>query len=179
MVTTKLTTIEDLELLPDDDYRYTLIRGVLYRMPPPKPRHGRVTTATAMTIGSFVHDRNLGDVYTESGFALRRDPDVLVGPDVAFVRAERLPPDEDSYPDLAPDLAVEILSPSNTPSLVEEKLAEYVAAGVPLVWVFDPRRRTIRVRAADGRERLLTETDELDGGEVLPVFRMPVARFFA
>ncbi len=179
MVTTKPTTIEDLELMPDDDYRYTLIRGVLYRMPPPKPRHGRVNNTVGRHLGNFVVEHELGVVYTESGFALHRDPDVLVGPDIAFVRADRVPPDEDSYPDLAPDLVVEILSPSNTPSLVEEKLAEYAVAGVPLVWVFDPRRRTVRVRGADGTDRLLTEADELDGGEVVPGFRMSVARFFA
>jgi Uma2 family endonuclease len=177
--TTKLMTIAEMERLPDDDYRYTLIRGVLHRMPPPMPRHGRTTTTVIVVLGAFVRDHNLGVVYNESGFALARDPDVLVGPDVAFVRADRVPADEDSYPDLAPDLVVEVLSPSNMPALVAEKLAEYDRAGVPLVWIFDPRRRTVRVRAADGSDRVLTEGDELDGGDVLPGFRLAVARFFA
>ena len=178
MVTTKLTTVEDVERLPDDEYRYALIRGVLYRMPPPKPRHGRITTRVVRHLSAYVDEHNLGIVYTESGFVLARDPDVLLGPDVAFVRADRLPPDEDQYPDLAPDLAVEVLSPSNTGPDVEDKIREYLAAGVPLIWLLDPRRRTVRVRAADGTDRLLNEADALDGGDVLPGFRLPVARLF-
>jgi len=178
MATTKLMTIEDVEHLPDDDYRYSLIRGVLYRMPPPKPRHGRVTTSVVLHLGAFVRERGLGVVYTESGFALHRDPDVLLGPDVAFVRADRLPDDEDSYPDLAPDLAVEVLSPSNTPALVAEKLTEYAAAGVPLVWVLDPQRRTARVVTRSGSDRLLSADDELGGDMVLPGFCVLVDRLF-
>ena len=178
MVATGLMTIEELEQLPDDGYRYTLIRGVLYRMPPPKPCHGRITTTVAGYLRSFVAEHRLGIVSSNSGFVLARDPDVLLGPDVAFVRADRLPPDEDRYPDLAPDLAVEILSPSNTGPDVEDKIREYLAAGVPLIWLVDPRRRTVRVRAADGTDHLLTEADELDGGDVLPGFRLPVARLF-
>ena len=176
--TTELVRVEDVERLPDDDYRYALIRVVLYRMPPPKPRHGRITTTVAGYLWSFVAEHRLGIVYSNSGFVLARGPDVLLGPDVAFVRADRLPPDDDQYPDLAPDLAVEIFSPSNTGSDVEDKIREYLAAGVPLLWLLDPRRRTVRVRAADGTERVLTEADELDGGDVLPGFRLPVARLF-
>ena len=131
MSTATVTTIDELDRMPDDGYRYTLLRGALHRMPP-KLRHGRVITNTVLRVGAFVRERGLGRVYTEIGFALHRNPDVLVGPDVAFVRADRVPLDEDSYPDLAPDLVIEVLSPSNTPHLVEQKLAEHAAAGVPL-----------------------------------------------
>ena len=78
-----------------------------------------------------------------------------------------------------PDLVVEVLSPSDTPAEVEEKVRIYLAVGVPLVLLVDPRRRTVRVRKPDGTDRLLTEADELTGEEVLPDFRLPVARLFA
>lgn len=175
---TKLMTIEDVEHLPDDDHRYSLIRGVLYRMPPPKPRYGRIVSRINRVLGNFVDEYGLGTVYAESGFALHRDPDVLLGPDVAFIRADRLPDDEDSYSDLAPDLAVEVLSPSNTPALVAEKLTEHAAAGVPLVWVLDPQRRTARVVTRSGSDRLLSADDELGGDMVLPGFCVLVDRLF-
>ena len=145
-------------------------------MAPPKFRHGRVAMVYLWT---FLHEHELGAGVTESGFALRRDPAVLVGQDVAFIRSDRVPIDEDSYPDLAPDLVVDVLSPSNAPAPVEDELAEYAATGVPLAWVPDPKRRTARVRRADGTTVVLTEADELEGGEVRPGFRLRVARLFA
>jgi Uma2 family endonuclease len=105
----------------------------------------------------------------------------VLAPDVAFVRADRLPAEEeaDRFARLAPDLAVEIISPSDTGPEVDEKVGLYLGAGVPLVWVVDPRRKTVRVWKGDGTDRLLSEDDELDGGEVLPGFRILVSRLFA
>ena len=103
---------------------------------------------------------------------------MLLAPDVSFVRADRLPDEEGSFPDLAPDLAIEVGSPGDTRPEVEEKVREYLAGGVLLVWVFDPVRRTVRVRGADGTDRVLTEDGELDGGDVLPGFRVRVSTLF-
>ena len=179
MATTKVWTVEDVERLPDDDYRYALIRGVLYRMPPTKPRHGRMVSTVGWYLRGFVQEHGLGVVYDQSGFILERDPDVLIAPDLAFVSRERVPAAEDEYPRLAPDLVVEVISPSETGPSIEEKVALYLEAGVRLVWALDPRRRTVRVRKPDGTDRLLTETDELDGEDVLPGFRLPVVRLFS
>jgi len=178
MAMTKLATIADVERLPDDDYRYALIRGVLYRMPPPMPRHGRITTVIVLRVGTFVEEHDLGVVYENTGFALARDPDVLLAPDVAFVRGDRLPGDEDRYPDLAPDLAIEVVSPSNTGPNIADKVEEYLAAGVVVVWVFDPRRRTVAVHRTGRPVRVLTEADELDGEDVLPGFRLRLDGLF-
>jgi Uma2 family endonuclease len=179
MATAKLWTAEEVGLLPDDGFRHALIDGVLYRMPPTKPRHGRITLRTGRLIGEFVERHGLGAVYDQSGFILARDPDVLLGPDLAFVRGDRVPADEDEYPLLAPDLVVEVVSPSQTGPSIEEKIDRYLQAGVRLVWALDPTRRTVRVRRPDGSDRLLTEHDTLDGEDVLPGFRLAVARIFA
>ncbi len=179
MATTKLWTIEEVERLPDDNFRYALIKGALYRMPPPMGRHGLVANTIGRVIGNVVAERNLGAVYNQSGFILDRDPDVLLEPDIAFVKRSRVPANSDAYPMLAPDLVVEVASPSQTGPSMEEKVSLYLAAGVRLIWEVDPVRRTVRVRRPDGSDRLLFDRDELDGEDVLPSFRLPVAQFFA
>ena len=178
MATTKLWTVEDVERLPDDDFRYALIRGVLHRMPPPMARHGRVVIAIGAHLYRFVEEQQLGVVYDQSGFILQRDPDTLLGPDLSFVRLARVPADEDAYPDLAPDLVVEVASPSQSGPSIEEKTAIYLAAGVRLVWIVVPARRIVHVYRADGSGDTLSEHDVIDGENVLPGFRLPVARLF-
>ena len=178
MVTTKLTTVEDVERLPDDDFRYALLWGVLYRMPPPKFVHGRVTNTIGRHVGNFVDEHGLGVVSAEAGFVLARDPDVLLEPDVAFVRADRVPIDQEVYPELAPDLVVEVVSPSNTGPAIADKVRAYLEAGVRLVWVFSPRRRSVAVHRPDQPVRELSEADDLNGEDVLPGFRVRVGSLF-
>lgn len=179
MAITKLWTVEEIEHLPDDEHRYALIRGELYRMPPPKFRHGRIALAVGAPLFQFVEEYGLGVVTDQSGFMLEREPDTLLGPDLAFIRSARVPADEDAYPMLAPDLVVEVASPSQTSPSIEEKTSLYLEAGVRLVWIIDPIHRAVRVRRADGTSQLLSEQDERDGEDVLPGFRLTVARLFA
>jgi Uma2 family endonuclease len=178
MATTKLWTIADVERLPDDGFRYELVRGELYRMPQPQGRHGLVVAAVVWFVYGFVRERDLGRVYDQSGVVLERGPDTLLGPDLSFIRRERLPADLDAWPEVAPDLVVEVVSPSQSGPSIERKVALYLAAGVRLVWVVDPERRTVHVYRADGTDLVLTEQDELDGEDVLPGFRLPVAQLF-
>ena len=178
MATTKLWTVEEIAALPDDGFRYELIRGELYRMPPPKFRHGMVANTTGRLIGNFVAERGLGVVLNQSGVILQRDPDIVLEPDIAFILRDNLPEDVDAYPERAPDLVVEIVSPSQTGPSIEEKTALYLAAGVRLVWIVDAVRRGVRVRRADGTDRWLSEHDALDGEDVLPGFRLPVSALF-
>lgn len=175
MATTKLWTVDEVEQLPDDEFRYALIRGMLYRMPPPKARHGRVVIVVGALLYNFVSEHNLGVVYGQSGFILERDPDILLEPDLAFVQRARVPANENSYPMLAPDLVVGVVSPSQTGPTIEEKTALFLAAGVRLVWEIDPVRRVVRVRRSDSTERLLSAADWLEGEDVLPGFRVLVA----
>ncbi|MBA2598275.1 MAG: Uma2 family endonuclease [Chloroflexia bacterium] len=179
MATTKVMTTEDVAQLPDDEFRYALFRGVLYRMPLPVARHGRVVGTIGRLVGSFVVEHCLGVVYDQNGFIFECDPDTLLGPALSFVQSAHVPADEDSYPELAPDLVVEIISPSQTGPSIEEKTSIYLAVGVRLVWVVDPVRGTVRIHRADGTDHLLTERDVLDGEDVLPGFHVPIAQFFA
>ncbi len=179
MATTKFWTVEDIAQLPDDGFRYALIRGVLYRMSPPMGPHGLIANEAGRRIGNFVKERDLGAVYNQSGFILDRDPDVLLEPDIAFVQRARFPEDSRGYPALAPDLVVEITSPSQSGPSIEEKTALYLEAGVRLVWIIDPIHRAVRARRPDGTDRLLSEHDELDGEDVLPGFRLPISELFA
>ena len=159
----------------EDGFRYALIRGVLYRMSPSMARHGRIGSAIDWHLRGFVAARGLGAVYNQSGFILERDPDVLLEPDLAFVQASRVPADEDAYPPLAPELVVEVTSPSQTGPSIEEKVALYLAAGVRLIWAVDPAKRTVHVRRADGTDLLLGERDTLLGEDVLSGFQLVVA----
>ncbi len=182
MVTTRLTTVEDLERMTSDEAeRHELYAGVLREVEAMGGRHGEVGVRLIIPLGSWVFGRRLGEVYTEAThFIILRDPDVVLMPDVAFVRADRLPPVEEreGFMPLAPDLAVEVLSPSNRAREMAEKVELYQRGGVRLVWVVQPRRRAVTVYPLGGDPRTLHETDSLEGGEVLPGFRLPVADLF-
>lgn len=141
MATTKLWTAEEIAELPDDDFQYALIRGELHRMPPPKPRHGRIVSLPNRHLYGFVARHGLGTLYDQSGFLFERGPDTVLGPDLSFVQAAHVPADENAYPELAPDLVVEVISPSQTGPTIEEKVVIYLAAGVRLVWAIDPAHR--------------------------------------
>jgi len=143
--------------------------------------HGWLAAQIAWSLLNFIKPRRLGLVVgAETGFKLAVNPDHVLGPDVAFVRADRLPPQRERrrFLPLAPDLAVEIISPSDSARLVTDKVMDYLDHGVPLVWVVDPVRRTITVWNGNRTARLLREADELDGGDVLPDFRVAVAAIF-
>jgi Uma2 family endonuclease len=180
MSTTKLYTVEDVERLACEGEEYELIRGELIPVSPTGRRHGRAATKTSVRLSLFVEKEKAGEVYVETGFILRRNPDVLLGPDVSFVRAERLrDADEDGFLPLVPDLAVEVISPSERRAKIERKIAEYRAAGVPLLWILRPRQCTVTVYEPDKPPRTLREDDTLDGGTVLPGFTLPVRDIFA
>jgi len=176
----RLYTADDL-LAMDEDERYELVRGELRVMEPePGPAHGIVVTTLIVLLGAHVRERRLGVVFAPTAFQLARDPDTVRGPDVSFVRADRLPRDGmgAGYLELGPDLAVEVLSPSNKPGEMREKMDDYFTAGVRTVWIVDPRRRTVTVHAPGEAPRVLREGDALEGGDVVPGFRCAVAELF-
>lgn len=171
-------TAEELRQLPDDGRLHELVEGVLIAMPRPSLRHGRL----ALKLGRLMEDAagQDGIVAVEAGFLLRRSPDTVRGPDVAFVAASRLGGDQDDGFFLgAPDIAVEILSPSNSPAEIEQKVQEYLAAGARLVWVFDPKMRVVSIRRADGSAQALHTDDVLSGEDVLPNFSVSLRGFFS
>lgn len=181
----KLITADELFELPHDmngnDYRSELNQGELKLMPPTGGEHGLVTADITIEIGVFVKANNLGRVFgAETGFILERDPDTVKGADVAFITHERLAQIEriERYVPFAPDIAVEVLSPSNSVLEIEEKIDLYFAAGAKLIWIINPRRKTVSVYSAPDKSKTLTEKDTLDGGDVLPGFTHELAKLF-
>lgn len=131
----------------------------------------------AHLLHAHVERHQLGTVLVEAGYVLARNPDTVRGPDVSFVSSRSIPPHQipDRFIVGAPDLAVEVLSPDDRPGDVAAKVADYFAAGTRLVWIVDPRAQRIRVRYADGGERVLGIENVLDGEQVVPGFRCGVA----
>jgi Uma2 family endonuclease len=141
-----------------------------------------ISATVVILVGQHVRANRLGRVYTaEGGFVLFPDRATVRAPDVAFVRAGRVPHREarKHFSRLAPDLAVEVLSPSDRPSEVVAKVEMFQEAGVPLIWLVDPDSRTVTVLAAGQTMKVLQASDTLDGGDVLPDFSVQVAEFFA
>lgn len=136
----------------------------------------------AARVFSFVESHDLGVVFTaETGFHLASDPDTVRAPDLAFVRRERIPESgiPTGYWPGAPDLAVEVISPGDTYEEVEEKVSQWLGAGTLLVWIVNPRHRTVTVRSEADTARILSDTDDLLGGQLLPGFRCAIAKLFA
>ena len=181
MVVQTLATVDDLLAIPDDGNRHELLRGEIIVSPSPSYRHGKAQSRFAAVLVRYADETGLGVVVTESGFRLHRDPDTVLGPDVAFIRTDRLPPDADdtTYLELAPDLVVEVVSPSNSLAEMHDKVLTYLEAGVRMVLVLEPKRRTVTVHTPDRVARTLVVGETLDGGDVLPGFSVPVADLFA
>ena len=144
-------------------------------------RESLLAMAIASALRAFILPRNLGLVTGESGM-MRLMAGLVRIPDVAFVSWERIPGrrvPEQPIPQLAPDLAVEVLSKSNTPREMRRKLAEYFDLGIRLAWLVDPAARTVAVHTSPQNARTLSESEILDGGDVLPGFTLPLRELFA
>ena len=147
-------TAEELLHVRIPDKRVELVKGVLVVREPAGYTHGKVTVNLTLRIGAHVERSGAGQLFAaETGFTLARHPDTVRAPDLAFIRRERLPdPDPTGFPDLAPDLVVEVLSPSDRPGEVLAKVADWLSAGTRLVWVVDPERRLARVYRHHGTD---------------------------
>lgn len=172
-----LMTADELLHLRLPDKRTELVRGRLVVREPAGSRHGLVAMALGAELAFHVRRTAAGGVFAaETGFKLTTNPDTVRAPDVAFVARERLPAAVTAgYPALAPDLAVEVLSPDDRPGEVLAKVADWLSAGTRLVWVIDPARRLARVYRHDGSEAVVTVDGALDGEDLLPGFSCPLA----
>ena len=171
-----LMTADDLLLLPDDGYRYELDRGRLIRVSPSSTWPNTVAIEIASNLNSFVRPRKLGRVGGgEGGLLLSSDPDTVRAPDVWFIRAERLEGGRlprRGYVRLAPDIAVEVMSPTDRHGDVLRKVGEYLAAGTRLVWVIYPESRVAVIYRPEGPPEIIGDDGVLDGEDVVPGFTM-------
>jgi Uma2 family endonuclease len=177
----RLLTAEEFGDRPDPGYPEELVRGRILRMPPPKPRHGEVCNRIGRLLGNFVEERDLGRVLNnDSGVITERGPDTVRGAGVAYYSYGRVPkgPLPNQYLDVAPELIVEVLSPSDRGADVFAKVAEYLRAGVSFVLLLDDNRHVAQLFDADGGTRTLGPEDDLTIPELLPDFRAKVARIF-
>jgi Uma2 family endonuclease len=179
VVQEKLYTAADLEKLAESDNRYELVEGVLIEMPPPKREHGLVAASLNAFIFTYVRANDLGQVTTESGFHLFESPDTVRAPEIAFIAKGHILPLSEGYDKMAPDLAVEIASPGNSASDLNEKIVQYFQAGVRQVWVAYPKTRMIHVYRSIKEVVVLDTNDTLDGGDVLPGLKLAVRDVFA
>jgi Uma2 family endonuclease len=168
--------------MSDDGFRYELVKGELRKMTPAGFSHGKAVANLTGPLATFVKAKQLGVVLgAETGFKLATDPDTVLAPDIAFVRKERFLEvgDTEKFWPGPPDLAVEVLSPSDTAYDVEEKITSWLTAGVTLVWLLNPKQRTLHVYCAKRPTQTLGPEDMLDGQEVIPGFRISVSEIFA
>lgn len=175
-------TLADFAELPEEDgYKLELVRGHVVREPRPMPLHGRVAARLTRFLDEHVDSSELGAVLVEVDFLLSEEPPTVRAPDIAFVSTRRLPQDPyaPSYWRFAPDLAVEILSPTNRAAEMQRKVLDYLDAGSRMVWVIDPESRTAVSYGSRTDIRLLGPDQALDGGDVLPGFHLPLMRLFA
>jgi Uma2 family endonuclease len=176
--TTQSVTAQQLFETPELE-RFELVRGELVPMSPPGFKHGCIALEIAAALREFVFSRKLGLVAVEAGFWVSHDPDTVRSPDVAFVRTERIPPGGiHAFFEGAPDLAVEVLSPSDRASEVNAKVQDWLASGCQEVWVVDPQTSSVTVYSQRADARILREVDTLVCEELLPGFRLPVAQVF-
>lgn len=182
-------TAEQLLTFSAPDKRVELVRGQLVVREPPGWYHGEIS----LRVGAALHAHLASEqarhgwpaprgrlAVGDPGFILARSPDTVRGPDVAYVSRERHPgPMPAGFPEMAPDLAIEVRSPNDRPGEVLAKVGDWLDAGAQLVWVIDPPRETAAVYRADGSQVVLAIDDALDGEDVLPGFTLALRALFA
>ena len=166
----------------NDDRIVELVEGEIVAMSKPTGLHGQITMLLGAKIFNHALDNGLGVVTAaETGFILERNPDdrdTVRGLDIAFIRSARAPrvlPDQ--LVEVAPDLAVEVISPSNEAADIHRKIRQLLAAGTSLVWIVYPSTHTVEVHKRTGATTL-ADDDRLSGGDVLPGFEIPVHEIF-
>jgi Uma2 family endonuclease len=159
--------------------RHEWVRGRVVEMPPPGHEHGSLDSVLAGALGGYVRQHRLGKHYVNTGFLIQ--PDILRGPDQAFISTKRLtenPPPTRGYWATVPDLAVEIVSPDDRADEINQKVREYLEAGVRLVWLVYPRQRQVHVYRASGDVQILFGDATLTGEDVVPGFEIPLSEIW-
>ncbi len=175
----KITLTPEFEEEIYSSGRYEIVYGEIKERSMPSPIHGRIQARIGAKLLSYVQKKNLGAVYIETNFEFAEN--LIRITDVAYVSFERFPEtgeDESSRWHIAPDLAVEIISPTDDYEDVQEKITEYFTFGVRQVWIISPESKTLTVYFSRTNVRILTETDELISEDILPGFRLNLSEIF-
>lgn len=179
---TKLVTAEEFLEADLGEGTFELVKGEIVEMPQPRPEHGAVCGNSVGMLWNYGRRTGRGYVLSnDTAILTGRDPDTVRGADVAFYTHARWPRAEvgRALPPVPPDLAVEVVSPGNRPGALLGKISEYLKAGVLMVWVVDPARRSVVVyRQSEETPLVLGEGDTLENFPELPEFRCAVAEFF-
>jgi len=176
----KLMTAEEFWQSPMNTKHSELVRGEVIEAMPPGGRHAEIAGAIMTLLRLWTKQGVGGFAGVEAGYMLTQEPDTLRAPDVSYVRLQRIPPSgvPEAFCHLAPDLAVEVISPSETADEIRAKVHDLLAAGTPLVWAVYPRTREVIAHTADGLARTYGENDVLEHPDVLPGFSCKVAELF-
>ena len=176
-----VTAEQLVEISQDDTHRYELIQGELIVMSPAGGRHGKLASRLHIAIGVFVEEHALGEALAaETGYRLTQNPDTVLAPDVSLILSANLPPGRitEAFIPGAPDLVVEVLSPSDTAIRIAVKVQTWLRHGTQLVWVVEPETEAVTVYRPDGNVTLLKSGDSLDGEQVLPGFSYSLDALF-
>ncbi|MEK7484411.1 MAG: Uma2 family endonuclease [Planctomycetota bacterium] len=179
--TLPLITAQNLLEMPNDGFRYELVKGELKKMAPAGFQHGRIAAIVTISLGSYVHSHQLGVVCAaETGFLITFNPDTVRAPDVAFISQKRLQEIKETkgfWPG-TPDLAVEVISPNDIYLEVEEKVWDWLEAGTQMVLVINPRKRIATQYRSKQEIRVFSENESLDGGDVVPGWTLLIKDLF-
>jgi Uma2 family endonuclease len=178
-ITTAPITLEEFERLPDDGNKHELSEGILITMPPPVSLHSLVLTQVLEVLQAYLRQNPVGRAMPEAGYFLFRYPPTVRQPDISVLSKERIQATpKDSWFEGAPEIAVEVVSPSDSAQDLEIKTKQYLQAGAKQVWVLYPATRTVHVSRPNTPVVVLDEIQTLTGGDLLPGFSVKVADLF-
>jgi Uma2 family endonuclease len=173
-------TLEEFARLPKDGVRHEMSAGELLTLPPPKSLHSRICRFVFLRIEAALGPLGMSEAFQETGYILSRNPLTIRQPDVSVISLERIRgANPDSYFEGAPELAVEVVSPSDSAEDLDIKTKQYLQSGARQVWILYPKTQTVQVFSSGAAAVILDRDQTLEGGDLLPGFSVPVASLFA
>lgn len=172
-------TLEEFSRLPDDGNKHELSEGRLIVMPPVKSLHTLVALAILEALQAYLREQPIGRAIPEAGYVLSRNPLTVRQPDISVLSTDRIhATGDDDYFEGSPEVAIEVVSPSDTAQELAIKVEQYLRFGAKQVWIVFPKPRQIHVHEPGAHRMVLEESEVLTGGDVLPGFSVKVADLF-